>query len=563
MRGNNAHKLSILSRMTGGGNGPPSGGLYERLENGSPDGGSGPKRVAFAWKKFAIGAAVLIGLVWLVGPRSHRDRIFGSEDGATQAAPSEKVPPHHVEADVDDDIALPPAKHVSYETDPDRSKTIFCTTPHSSAERLVQWALMIDAGSTGSRIHAYKFNNCGPSPAYEYEAFEMTRPGLSSFGEDAEGAAKSLDDLMAVAMDAVPASLRKCTPVAVKATAGLRLLGHRQSEAILEAVRNHLHNSYPFPLLQKDGVVIMDGKDEGVYAWITVNYLLDAFKSHGSSYAVLDLGGGSTQIVFEPSVLAQDPVVDGEHKYSLTFGSDKRELYQHSYLGYGLMSARKSVHRLVEFMHTLNFAPDETEQNMQVIHNPCLASGTQRVIEVEIGRQGDKRNVTMDGADIGSFSACRRVIELVMAKNAVCQVKPCSFNGVYQPSLLDSFAGGKVVLLSYFYDRVAPLLPMYPVVDSLQPKLTVGSLAVLAERVCAGEKKWKEHWGGNSAAMEELRGRPEYCLDLTFQHALLRLGYEFEDEREVQIQKKIRDTELGWCLGATMVMVHGDLQCRI
>ena len=104
---------------------------------------------------------------------------------------------------------------------------------------------------------------------------------------------------------------------------------------------------------------------------------------------------------------------------------------------------------------------------------------------------------------------------------------------------------------------------MYPVVDSLQPKLTVGSIATLAERVCAGEQSWKKHWGGNEAAMKQLRKRPEYCLDLTFQHALLRLGYEFEDERELQIQKQIRDTELGWCLGATMVMLLGDLQCRV
>ena len=60
---------------------------------------------------------------------------------------------------------------------------------------------MIDAGSTGSRIHVYKFNNCGPSPELESEVFEMTPKkeggsGLSSYGDDAEGAAKSLDVLM-------------------------------------------------------------------------------------------------------------------------------------------------------------------------------------------------------------------------------------------------------------------------------------------------------------------------------------------------------------------------------
>lgn len=79
MRGN-YHKLSILSRVTGGGSGPPSSGLYERLENGGPDGDR--KRSKFAaWKKFAIGAAVLIFIVWLVGPRERRARLFGTDKG--------------------------------------------------------------------------------------------------------------------------------------------------------------------------------------------------------------------------------------------------------------------------------------------------------------------------------------------------------------------------------------------------------------------------------------------------------------------------------------------------
>ena len=63
--------------------------------------------------------------------------------------------------------------------------------------------------------------------------------------------------------------------------------------------------------------------------------------------------------------------------------------------------------------------------------------------------------------------------------------------------------------------------------------------------------------------MNELEGRPEHCLDLTFMHALLRLGYEFGDDREVSIGKQIEGTELGWCLGATIAMVGGDLKCRV
>jgi guanosine-diphosphatase len=295
---------------------------------------------------------------------------------------------------------------------------VHCTTKHKDAAALVQYALMIDAGSTGSRIHIYKFNGCGPSPTYEYEVFKMRKGGLSDFKTDPEGAAKSLDVLLDEAVKVVPPSLHKCTPVAVKATAGLRLTGAEQSKAILDAVRKRLETVYPFQVYHKDGVVIMDGSEEGVYAWITANYLLNTIRADSprtsTPYAVLDLGGASTQIVFQPMFDKPDSsLVDGEHKYDLDFGGKKRELYQHSYLGYGLMKARSHVHQLVDFASSLR----ESSEGKSVA-SPCLARGTQRTVEVVDPRTGDARNVTMKGEDVGSFDACNRVVELVMAKDA-------------------------------------------------------------------------------------------------------------------------------------------------
>jgi guanosine-diphosphatase len=155
----------------------------------------------------------------------------------------------------------------------------------------------------------------------------------------------------------------------------------------------------------------------------------------------------------------------------------------------------------------------------------------------------------MAGADfqVPFFSIC-----------SACEVKPCSFDGVYQPSLLDTFQGGKVLLLSYFYDRIKPLLS--PSDD--HPPLSVSSLEDLAKDVCLGQAAWEERWGGNKLAIEELADRPEYCLDLTYMYVLLRTGYEFDDERAVDIGKQIDGTELGWALGAAIAMVGGELICK-
>jgi len=147
-------------------------------------------------------------------------------------------------------------------TDPSLGTTK-CLKSSSKYKPIVQYALMVDAGSTGSRIHVYRFNNCGDTPELEHEDFKMTKPGLSSFKEDAEGAARSLDVLLDVAMKSVPEKLKSCTPIAVKATAGLRLLGDQLSKNILNAVRHRLETQYPFPIIEKGGVEIMDGSDEG------------------------------------------------------------------------------------------------------------------------------------------------------------------------------------------------------------------------------------------------------------------------------------------------------------
>lgn len=161
----------------------------------------------------------------------------------------------------------------------------------------------------------------------------------------------------------------------------------------------------------------------GVYAWITANYLqkkIGEGVAASETLAVMDLGGASTQIVFEPIFPAdsEQSLAEGEHKYLLNFGGKEFTLYQHSYLGYGLMRARRSVHNLVAF--TWSFGRGEVEwdklsESVQV-PNPCLIKGSTRRVELDPpGRNAV--NVSMHGVT-GGYEACKRVVELVMAKDA-------------------------------------------------------------------------------------------------------------------------------------------------
>ncbi|MCJ1394792.1 Guanosine-diphosphatase [Xylographa bjoerkii] len=441
---------------------------------------------------------------------------------------------------------------VSSSSDPSGGTTK-CSKSYSSDKPLIQYALMVDAGSTGSRIHVYRFNNCGATPELEHEEFKMTEPkkggsGLSSFGADAEGAAKSLDVLMDVAMQTVPDSLKSCSPVAVKATAGLRKLRPELSEKILEAVRTRLETVYPFPVVSREnnGVVVLEGKDEGVYAWITTNYLLGKIGGPDKSptAAVFDLGGGSTQIVFQPTFKSPskgmpDKLAEGDHKYTLNFGGRDFELYQHSHLGYGLMSAREAMHKTLVQSVSDTYGSDKSWMTKS-IENPCIAPNMSTEVKVTLD-DGTEVEATMVGPWTGASAQCRGLAERILKKEERCELAPCSFGGVHQPSLEMTFAREDVYIFSYFYDRTHSL--------GMPESFTLKELRDLTEKVCQGEKCW-ESFQGVDGAIKELKERPEHCLDLNFMMALLHTGYEMPIDREVRIAKKIKGNELGWCLGA-------------
>lgn len=269
----------------------------------------------------------------------------------------------------------------------------------------------MDAGSTGSRIHVYRFNLCGDSPVLEDEIFEQLKPGLSSFKPD--DAANSLKPLMDTALKNVPAKLYKNTPLTLKATAGLRLLPDGEGQKILDKVSSYLH-SFPF-FMSQNAVEIMDGKDEGtfaraqfikkgIYAWITVNHLLDNLSGYPlkKTAAIMDLGGGSTQIVFEPL----EEISPGTHRVSVPYLNRNYTLYQKSYDGYGLI-------------------------------------------------QGRKKSTAAGGCAEKTQSTCISMISSLFNKKTECELSPCSFDGVYMPMLEDVFYEGDIYAFSYFYDIFA------------------------------------------------------------------------------------------------------------
>jgi len=136
---------------------------------------------------------------------------------------------------------------------------------------------VIDAGSTGTRVLAFQFHETISDRNLKLrdEIFVEVKPGLSAYAEDPAGAAKSVETLLQKAREFIPREAWATTPIALKATAGLRLLPKEKADGILEAVEAVVGSS-GFAAT-KDSVGIMDGVDEGIFSWFTVNFLLGKF----------------------------------------------------------------------------------------------------------------------------------------------------------------------------------------------------------------------------------------------------------------------------------------------
>ena len=361
-------------------------------------------------------------------------------------------------------------------------------------------AVVIDAGSTGSRVLAFTFKKDFVSRdlVLEDELWKQVKPGLSSFAQDPLKAGESIQELLNAAKERIPEKFWAKTPITLKATAGLRLLPKDQSEAIIAQVRTVLEKSGFKP--DKNLIEIMNPMEEGLYAWFTVNYLLGSFvgnKDVSTSAASLDLGGGSTQITFAPK---EFPVAGTEgrkhfiHQVNILEGQPL-DVYSHSYLGLGLMAAREAIFK-------------------KALKSTCITSSN----PLKFNFHGQEYVVSK--GDKAGFDGCLSTVQAVIKDN-----------DVHKPQVL---AGRDIVAFSYFYDLAIDA----GLIHGLQGQVVLSDYKKAAAQACSSSEE--------SYA----------CLDLTFIYGLLSDGYGLPDSKQIKLYKKINGHEASWALGVAYHNIH-------
>ncbi|KAI2654565.1 Ectonucleoside triphosphate diphosphohydrolase 5 [Labeo rohita] len=176
-------------------------------------------------------------------------------------------------------------------------------------------------------------------PVLDNEMYHAVKPGLSAYADMPAMGGETIRQLLKVAKKTIPKEQWIQTPVVLKATAGLRLLPQEKAKALLDEVKEIFDDS-PF-FVPNNSVTIMNGTNEGVLAWVTVNFLTGhLYAKTKRTVGILDLGGGSTQITFLPRLKKTVLTAPEDYIARINMFNSTFELYTHSYLGNGLIAAR-------------------------------------------------------------------------------------------------------------------------------------------------------------------------------------------------------------------------------
>ncbi|KAK3390869.1 nucleoside phosphatase family-domain-containing protein [Podospora didyma] len=313
-----------------------------------------------------------------------------------------------------------------------------------------RWGVILDAGSSGTRLHIYRWKD--PEKALHSASQEehgtlprlMTekkwtkkiRPGVSTFGDKAsEVGPDHLEGLIEHALKYIPKDKVKDTPVFLMATAGMRLLPQIKQTALTREICSYLQQNTDFSLPDCGlHIQVIKGETEGLYGWIASNYLLGGFDNpdkhqHGKghhTYGFLDMGGASAQIAFAPNMTEAEKHANDLKLLRLrTIDGSPSEykVFTATWLGFGVNEARQHYVENLQELYTTGSSAE--------IPDPCLPKGLRTTLEGDVVEKAS--DLTLLGA--GSFDECLRLTYPLLGKDKPCADHPCLLNGQHVPAI--------------------------------------------------------------------------------------------------------------------------------
>ncbi|CAO2163257.1 unnamed protein product [Urochloa humidicola] len=399
-----------------------------------------------------------------------------------------------------------------------------------------KYGVIIDAGSTGSRVHVIAYRaGAGALPQLDWArtASLKANPGLSSFAADPRGAGLSLAPLVDFARRRVPQERWADTEVRLMATAGLRLLDAAAAESVLESCRDVLRQS-GF-LFQDEWATVISGAEEGIYAWVAANYALGTLGGdpHDTT-GIIELGGASVQVTF----VTGEPLPP-EFSHVLKFGDVSYNLYSHSFLQLGLNVAYESLHDLLSSPGLKSMAAHLITQTKY--KDPCTPRGFTSMVgsvKLPVSVLDPKVEYRPFAYAAGNFSECRSAALTLLQKGKEgCAYHECRLGAAFVPEL-----EGKFLATENFYHTSKFF--------GLHSKSFLSDLMVAGEKFCHGDwsKIKRKYSSFNEGELLLFCFSSAYIISLL--HDTLKMPL---DHKRVDVVNQIHGVPVDWALGAFVV----------
>ena len=395
-----------------------------------------------------------------------------------------------------------------------RTKSIPVHTFSSETE----YAILFDAGSSGTRMEIYLFLASGPTlkPSDILElnpSPAKVEPGLSSLADDPSQVEEYMTPLLESAKKTISEGKQASTPIFLLATAGMRLLPEDQADAILNEVRKLFNDKEKCPFMFQDDndARIITGKTEGIYSWVTVNFLAGAYRLKGFTYGSLDLGGASHQNTW---------IFNGNHSDVVTIPIAGRNfsLFARSYLGFGQDQARE------RYLGVIAQKEDCAENSECVVKSPCHNKGFKKPLTFD-----DQERVFEGTAQV---NLCRQIISKIFFCHSP-NLEECPFSD--QPKL-----EGKFYAFSAFYYVLTGINAVCS--DCENNQVSPFKIGKYSKSFCKTDY---------NEVKEDPYAKND-CFGANYIYELLTEGYGLRPYRRIRVANSLNGFDLGWTLGAVL-----------
>ena len=273
--------------------------------------------------------------------------------------------------------------------------------------------LIFDAGSSSTRVYGYQYADAEDPLSYEAIRlddgsvfYKRGNYRLADAKDDPNIVDTILEELLTNYSEKYLTEEEKPSiRLMVYATAGMRYLSEEDQKKVLDLTYQRINDDFKYSVKREDFQVI-SGTFEGLYAWIGLNRLRQAFGGKEKTLPVFEIGGASLQFSIELDSKPNNLI--GTYVNEVQIGKDTYNVFAHSWLGFGGDQALQAIHQQL-------YKEGATE-------TPCTLTGAQL-------------NYTFDGKDVSftgkaDFDKCYEYLTnylLIKSNESECQNSTCIF----------------------------------------------------------------------------------------------------------------------------------------